>query len=372
MKHLKPQQFLYLFAIITGFTFSIFAQTPTTTPPVQNDDEPIKVSSRLVVVPVSVTDASGQPVLGLTLKDFFVTEENRPQAIEKVSDADKVPLEIAILFDVSSSTGAMFQYEQETAAKFLQEVMRPEDHATIFTIGAGPILVQARDNSAKSAISIKSIQPTKEQTAFYDSVTTAANYLEKNAPQGTRKVVVVISDGDDTNSSGIVNAIIDAERKVTTGDLKGEELRNFRVRTRDAAKTKEQNKVLKALQNADAVFYSINPGGNSYQLNPSSLFGQSNLERFAGETGGTAFLPKFQPITLTDQVQNSYNIKKNQETLTTIFRQLANELRAQYLVQYYSEADFAVNRYVNLKVGLNNPRALKVRARQGYFVKGAE
>jgi VWFA-related protein len=372
MKYLKPQKILNLFALISIFSFAGFAQNPTPTPKVENDDEPIKVSSRLVVVPVSVTDASGQPVLGLTAKDFFVSEENRPQTIEKVSDADKVPLEIAILFDVSASTDAMFQFEQETAAKFLQDVMRPEDHATIFTIGEGPTLLQARSDAAKSAISIKSIQPTKQQTAFYDSVTTAANYLQKNAPQGTRKVVVVISDGDDTNSAGIVSAIINAENKIVQDKLSYDERRNFRVKARDAAKTKEQNKVLKALQNADAVFYSVNPGGNSYQLNISSAFGQSNLERFAVETGGTAFLPKFQPIGLKDDLQNSFNMKKNQETLTTIFRQLANELRAQYLVQYYSEADFAVNRYVTLKVGLNNQQSYKVRARQGYFVKGQD
>ncbi len=369
MKILKPQQFIYLFAIITILAFSTFAQTPTPTPAAEPDDTPIKVSSRLVVVPVSVTNVNGQPVQGLTAKDFAISEENRSQEVAQVSPAEKVPLEIAILFDISASTDAMFQFEQETAAKFLQEVMRPEDHATIFTIGESANLIQPRDSSDKSAISIKNIQPTKQQTAFYDSVTTAANYLQKNAPQGTRKVIVVISDGDDTSSNGVVKAIQDAESLIVRGKMSDDERRNFRVKARDAAKSREQNKVLKALQNADTVFYSINPGGNSYQMNVSSAFGQSNLQKFAGDTGGTAFLPKFQQIASKDSLQNSYNIKQNQEMLTTIFRQLANELRAQYLVQYYSEADFAVNRYVNLKVGLNNPQNLKVRARQGYFVK---
>jgi VWFA-related protein len=377
MKNLKPQQILYLFALITIFTFSVFAQNPTPTPPaVENDDEPIKVSSRLVVVPVSITDASGQPVLGLTVKDFFVAEENRPQTIEKVSDADKVPLEIAILFDVSSSTGPMFQFQQETAATFLQDVMRPEDRATIFTIGAKPVLIQARETSEKSAVSIKSIQPTKEVqfTAFYDSVRVAADYLDKTAPSGTRKVIVVISDGEDTNSEGIKKALDEGYRKlgkkIDTIDRKA--LYELTVTNRNAASLREQNRVLKSLQNADTVFYSINPGGGSLQLNKMAMFGQSNLEKFAVQTGGTAFLPKFQPIGLKDNLQNSSNIRKNQETLTTIFRQLANELRAQYLVQYYSEADFAVNRYVNLKVGLNNPQNYKVRAREGYFVKGPD
>jgi VWFA-related protein len=372
MKNFKPQQYLYLFALITIFSLSVFAQNPTPTPAVENDNEPIRVSSRLVVVPVSVTDAGGQPVLGLTAKDFFVSEENRPQVIERVSDADKVPLEIALLFDISSSAGGMFQFQQETAAKFLQEVMRPEDRATIFTIGASPILVQPRDSGEKSAISVKNIQPTKQFTAFYDSVRIAADYLEKNAPSGTRRVIVVISDGEDTNSEGIKNALDAGYRKLgkKVDTLDSKSLYEITVTNRNAASLREQNRVLKSLQNADTVFYSINPGGSSVQLNKMAQFGQSNLEKFAVQTGGTAFLPKFQPVGLKDNLQNSYNMKQNQEMLTTIFRQLANELRAQYLVQYYSEADFAVNQFVNLKVGLSNPRNLKVRAREGYFVKG--
>ncbi len=268
----------------------------------------------------------------------------------------------------------MFQFEQVSAAKFLQEVMRPEDRATIFTIGDRPIMIQPRDAAGKSAISIKTIQPTSNLTiltAFYDSVRIAADYLDKNSPAGTRKVIVVISDGEDTNSEGIKNAL-DAGykklgKKIDTLDSKS--LYQLTVTNRNEASVREQNRVLKSLQNADTVFYSINPAGNSLQLNKMSQFGQSNLDKFAVQTGGTAFLPKFQPTTLKDNLQNAYNIKKNQETLTTIFRQLANELRAQYLVQYYSETDFPVNRYVNLKVGLNNPQSLKVRARQGYFVK---
>src|SRR6476620_7012927 len=126
-----------LLALILAFSISSFSQTtPTPTPKIDNtDNDVIKVESRLVVVPVSVTDAAGQPVLGLTAKDFFVQEENKPQQIEHVSDAEKVPLEIAVRCDISASTDWMFQFEQETAARFLQEVMRPDDRATIFTIG---------------------------------------------------------------------------------------------------------------------------------------------------------------------------------------------------------------------------------------------
>jgi VWFA-related protein len=249
--------------------------------------------------------------------------------------------------------------------------MRSSDRATIYTIGASPVLVQPRDTAEKSIAAIKSIQPTKEFTAFYDSVGSAAEYLRKNAPLGTRRVVVVISDGEDTNSTRVAKAIQDgyvrAGEKVNTLDQKS--LYQLTVNNRNEASAKERIRVLQALQNADSVFYSINPGGSSIQLNKISQFGQENMQKFADDTGGAAFLPKFLPIDTKDTLANSSNMKRNAETLEQIFRQLENELRAQYLVQFYSESSFPVNKYVKLDVALQNSTGRKIRARQGYYVK---
>jgi Ca-activated chloride channel family protein len=360
-------------AIMAFVSAAIFAQPPTpkptATPP--DDGEVIKIDSRLVIVPVSVTDSLGQPVLGLKAQDFQVLEENRVQEIAQVSDAEKVPLEIALLFDVSASTDAMFQFQLDTASQFLREVMRPEDRATIFTIGARPVLVQARETGEKSSVAVKNIQATKQFTAFYDTVSSASDYLQKNTPPGRRKVILVISDGEDTNSVRIAKAIEAGYRKLgkNIDTIDNKTLYQYTVKARNDASIAEQNFVVRGIQNADTVFYSINPAGSSYQLNQMSQFGQSNLQKFADETGGTAFLPKFAPIDLKDKLQNSFNARKNQEVLSKIFKQLANELQAQYLVQYYSESDFPTNKYVKLKVGLSSSKNYKLRARQGYFVK---
>jgi Ca-activated chloride channel family protein len=366
---LKPHSFTLAIIVLVLAAIGI-AQTPTPTPKSKITEEEgiVKVESRLVVIPVAVTDASGQPVQGLKASDFRVLEEGKPQPVDNVATAEAVPLEIALLFDVSSSTGPMFTFEQETAAKFLQEVLREKDRATIFTVGERPILIQSRDTAERSVASIKSIAPTKEQTAFYDSVKAASDYLRKNAPEGTRRVILIISDGEDTNSEGVIQAIWNAERKLTDS-VQGQELRNIRVKARDQAKIAEQVKVLKALQDADTVFYSINPAGSSYQLNQMSVFGQENMQKFANDTGGTAFLPKFAPIDTKDQLLNSSNMRKNQATLEQIFRQLASELRAQYLVQYYPETEYPVGRFVKIDVSLTEPTGRKVRARQGYYVK---
>ena len=345
------------------------AQTPTPKP--KPDDEVIRVDSRLVVVPVSVTDSNGQAVTGLTAKDFRVLEEGRQQVIDNVGNADTVPLEIALLFDVSASTDTMFKFEQETAAKFLQDVMRPVDRATVLTIGAKARLISLRDTAEKSAAAVRSILPTKEFTAFYDTVGEAAEYLRKNAPDGTRRVVVVISDGEDTNSERIAKAIQNGYRKIgeRINTIDNKTLYQLTVSARNDASVQERSRVSKSLQNADTVFYSINPAGSSYQLNKMSVFGQENMQKFANETGGTAFLPKFQPTDTKDGYQNPINMRINTELLDRIFRQLTNELRSQYLIQYYSESDFPLNKFVKLDVGLENRSGLRVRSRQGYYVK---
>lgn len=360
--------------ILTSFIFTLFcaaslnAQTPVPTPKISEEEGVIKVESRLVVVPVSVVNPNGDPVTGLKAGDFRISEENKLQVIESLGTAEDVPLEIALLFDISASTDSMFKFQQETAAKFLKDVLRSEDRATIFTVGQKPILIQSRDTAENTAQKILSITPTREQTAFYDSVSAAANHLRTGAPQGRRKVIVIISDGEDTNSEGVIRAIWNAERKVAD-NIANEKLRELRVKARDTAKAVEQVKVVKALQDADAVLYSINPGGSSYLMNKMSQFGQENMQKFADETGGTAFLPKFLPVDTKDTLQNTGNMRKNTEILERIFRQLASELRAQYLVQYYSDNEFPNNKYVRLSVALQNPGSFKVRAREGYYVK---
>jgi len=364
------QSFLTI-GIFLIFLSAASAQTPTPTASPKEEEGVYKVESRLVIVPVSVTDANGQPVVGLTAQDFRVLEEGKQQKIENVGTADAVPLEIALLFDVSASTDAMFKFEQETAGKFLRDVLKPNDRATIFSIGQKPILVQGRENADKSIQGMMSIAPTKGATAFFDTVSMAANYLRQNAPEGRRKVIVVISDGDDNFSEGVQQAQRRAETKVASNepDPDYKRLSGLVAQAQQNAKMSERLRVGKALQGADVVFYSINPGGSSYKLNSMSVFGQGNMQAFAEQTGGTAFLPKFTPIDTQDALQNSGNARKNQATLDLIFRQLANELRAQYLIQYYPETEYPTGRFVKLQVSLANPTGRVIRAREGYFVK---
>ena len=362
--------------LITVLTAAVFclplsAQTPAKTPRVNEESEVIKVDSRLVVVPVSVTDQAGLPVKGLKVSDFRISEENRTQEIDSVLTAEDVPLEIALIFDISATTSPMFSFQQEAAMMFLRDVLRSRDRASIFTMGEVPLLVQGRETAEKSIEAVRKIRPTKQSTAVFDTISAASDYLRANAPEGTRRVVLVISDGEDTNNRSIAKAVQDGYKSVSEklNTIDSKTLDQLTVARRDEARRAERARVMKFLQNTDIVFYSINPAGSSYKLNKASIAGQENLDKFADETGGSAFLPKFLPVDLKDQKQNTANMKNNVAVLSSIFLQLSSELRAQYLVQYYSASEHPDNKYVRLQVALRDRSGLRVRARQGYFVK---
>src|SRR5437764_14798450 len=65
--------------------------------------EVVCVTSNLIVVPVSVTYAAGQPVCGLKMSDFRFDEEARSHEITQFCDAEQTPVDIAILWDVLAS-----------------------------------------------------------------------------------------------------------------------------------------------------------------------------------------------------------------------------------------------------------------------------
>lgn len=358
---------LFIISLLLLLASFLHGQTPTPSPKVV-DDEIIKVDSRLVVVPVSVTDANGEPVLGLKAENFRVGEDGKAQTIDQVTSAEATPLEIALLVDVSGSVNPLFEFEIKAAAQFLESVMKTDDRATIFLIGDKPISAMARENATQAAIRLRSVVPSGKFTAFYDTVAAAAKYLQKNAPVRSRRVIVALTDGEDNWSDLTREAEKANYRDIDVNTLTQEKRNQLAART-DTAHLQAQTHILKSLQNADSVFYVINPAGDSYKLNKISKRAQIGLERFSGDTGGTAFLPKFLSTNMKDPLQNAGNAKRNEQTLDRIFKQLAGELRAQYLIQFYSDAEFPVNKYVKLDVGLQNTAGVRLRSRQGYYVK---
>jgi Ca-activated chloride channel family protein len=324
--------------------------TPTPKPPEQEVLDVVRVSSNLVMVPVSVTDQQGQAVQGLTIKDFRLREEGKEQEIAEIGDPEQVPLAIALLFDVSSSVSqkGFFTFQQNAAATFLRLVMKTDDRAAIFTIGSQPVMVQPLSTAEVAAAKMLTIPPATSSvaTAFYDTVTAAAKYLE-TAPSQYRRVIIVISDGDDNNSQRILSASPAEASASQDGSLTGTAARtNFQSKQLLAVSDVQQ-----AAQKADAIFYSVNPGGPSVRLNEISMRAERGMEAIAEATGGTAFLP-----------DSDLDLEK-------VFRRVAAELRGQYLLQYYANAEAPAGQFRRIQVTVPARNDLRVRARQGYYPK---
>ena len=291
---------------------------PAQTPP-QEQEEAIRLTSRLVLVPLSASDAGGRPVLDLKTDDLVIEEQGRSQAISSLGEPGKVPIEIALLFDISASIHGQFPFEQQAAVSFIKQVLKPADAVSVFAIGTTPRIAKTRTSSSEDAIAgVMSLTPVKESTAFFDAVVDAALYLGKNGEAGSRRVLIVISDGEETNS--VRNKLPDALREI---------------------------------QKNDCLFYSINPSGQALNLNSVSMRGQNVMESMSSQTGGKAFVPE----TTRD--------------LEAVFRQIAEELQAQYLLGYYSTDERADGGFRTIAVRAPKRPDLRLRFRQGYYAPGS-
>src|SRR5262245_10361751 len=94
--------------------------------------EIIRINTNLVAVPVSVTDAQGNPVRNLTVEDFQIDEEGVKQSIQSLGEPGKTPIELALLFDVSRSIRNRFDFEKETAGRFIKEILKPATPSASF------------------------------------------------------------------------------------------------------------------------------------------------------------------------------------------------------------------------------------------------
>jgi Ca-activated chloride channel family protein len=227
--------------------------------------------------------------------------------------------------------------------------MKPADRAAIFTITDKATMIQPlapADTSAAKMLTVPAAT-TPVPTAFYDTVIAAAKYLTDSAPSNFRRVIVVLSDGDDNFSEAIRELSIAEARAAQSGQVTAANTRaGLQQRHRRAV-----TQVQQAVQKADAIFYSVNPGGPSVKLNQIAMRAESGMEAIAETTGGTAFVPE------------------SDQDLERVFRQVAAELRGQYLLQYYANQDAPASQFRRIQVNVPARSDVRVRARQGYYPK---
>jgi len=311
---------LVSFATLAG---SVQAQKakPSPTPPRADDQESITTFIRRVRLPITVVDKKGQFVPGLTKNDFLIFEDKVPQQIETFSDdlGEAQPLYVVVLMDTSPSTAGKLKFEQESAMNFIHTVVRPRRDRVLFATFDHEINLR-QDFTDKLDLLDKAVDGVKKlgnQTALFDAVWQFCD--EKLRSVAGRRVMVIVTDGEDTYSRANIRDAIDIAQRTET--------------TIYAISTK-------------AGFLSTVPGVEAGEVKDRK---DRDLTTLAEETGGVAFFTG------------------DMLSLERSFTKISKELRAQYLLTYKPLNDRYDGSFRKIQVKLATGRDdLKLRTKHGY------
>ncbi len=214
---------LCLSLIVLALAGSAVAQKPLPSPSpspaaTPEDNSPTKVFEVRLPIIVVTDDKKKDLVPGLRKGDFTIFEDGVQQEVTFFSDETTNPVVyVGVLMDTSPSTVGKLSFSKEAAMTFLQTVIRQrKDKAAFMTFDHEVKLVQ--DFTDKMDLLQKAVDKIKKpgaQTALYDAIWQFTDEKLRNSPG--RRVIVVITDGDDTFSRAELKDAIDiAQRTETT------------------------------------------------------------------------------------------------------------------------------------------------------------
>ncbi len=195
----------------SGIASVIFAATALLAATVAVGAQSFRARLDLVQVTVTVTDASGRLITGLTKDDFQVFEDSVEQPITQFTD-ERPPVSLGVLLDASDSMRGQAVIDARGALdRFVGDLLWPVDETFVATFNHAPRLA-ARWTRPPSALTnvLKGLQPSGG-TAIYDALVETAGLFERRAH--TRAVALVVSDGADTASERTLHQALDAIRR---------------------------------------------------------------------------------------------------------------------------------------------------------------
>jgi Ca-activated chloride channel family protein len=173
-------------------------------------NQTIKVSTASVPIYVTVTDNEKRLVPDLTIDDFEVLDNGKPQLLT-VFDNKPTPITATVMIDTSGSMTAILGFVKEGAEQFLIRLL-PEDKAQVgefsdkIKFHPGTFI----DDRDRLIYLLKHELDFGYPTRLYDAVDESLTQLE---PEPGRKVVLVFTDGDDTASKVGLGKVMDRARE---------------------------------------------------------------------------------------------------------------------------------------------------------------
>jgi len=302
--------------------------------PQRQDQGKITQVVNLVDVLFTVLNRRNKLVPDLAENDFKIWDEKSPQSIRYFSRQTDLPLRIGMLMDTSNSIRDRLKFEQDAATSFLFNVLRHnKDQAFVMTFDDEPSVLQAfTDDAGRLRDEIVKTR-AGGGTAVYDAIYTACQKELSHPPRPpgdqpdvVRRVMILISDGDD----------------------------NLSNHTRSEA--------IEMAQRYSVVIYTISTSTQWIQLSQTDPDKAANrkthltegdriLQDLAEETGGRAFFP--------------YHV----DDLDQSFQDIGDELRNQYSIAYIPTNYQLDGKYHRIRIEVPDHKGYQVRARRGYFAK---
>ncbi len=263
-----------------------------------------EVNVKLVELFTTVSDKSGRLVKGLTQEEFQVKEDGRPQTITKFELVEDLPLTLGIVVDTSSSMADSLSEAKQAALGFLHNMITLRDKVFAISFSSRPeLLIPATDDVEAVEDSLEKLV-SAGWTTLHDAVVTSLYYFR--GVRG-RRAMVLLSDGDDTASA---------------------------MPFRDA---------LEYARRSGVTIYTIGLDVGKLQTGV-----RGKLKDLAEETGGRSFF-----------------ISRASE-LVTVYREIEEELRSQYLVAYSSDRPEQDGQFRQVEVKVQGGK-LKARTISGYY-----
>jgi len=291
----------------------------------------ISVNVNLVEVLFSVVTKHEKLVTDLNRENFKVFDDGAQQEITDFSQPTDLPLRIGMVLDTSNSIRERLKFEQDAAIDFIFNALRRgKDQAFLMTFDDGPQIIKDFTGDTGDIRDTILKQRAGGGTSLYDAVYAASNHLLKNSPlppgpnSDVRRVLVVISDGDDNSSN------------------------------------RSRGESVEMAQRAGVIIYSISTSTDwittedekdpSRRINRKYEKGEGDqvLEQLATETGGRAFFP--------------YKV----DDLGQSFLDIGDELRHQYALAYSPAGRSPDGKYHTIRIQTDR-KDVVVRARKGYF-----
>ena len=276
------------------------------------EDSNFAVRVDLVTVYVSVNDQQGTYVRNLTEEDFILEEEGVEQEVAFFT-SEVTPLTAAILMDVSSSMiGERIIRSQNAAIDLVRNLIRPEDQAMVLGFDDRLSLYQSPTSEVEKLVEAIRLTGPNGGTALYDAVAGTTRRLF-NLPG--KRAIIVLSDGDDTDS-----------------DFSGDE-------------------VLDYLQKSSVILYSV---GLQTLTTAQTRVGETrktihNLREMAEFSGGQAYFPSFI------------------SHLPGIYAAIGKDLSSQYTIAYYPKNAVRDGSWRTIRVRVKGQDDLSIRHRKGYY-----